>query len=145
MSPSKQRVLIKKGNSSINFASCIVDHIISYSLQASINHVPPLPASLNIIYNITPDRGEAAYQAYRLVVIINQLSLNCSFPLRPLQTQNITTNSIIFNKMPVPFPYAGYSEDIVRRVRVLFGGKFVVDAKKPKLLYVNTEPCMCTV
>lgn len=38
--------------------------------------------------------------------------------------------------MAPPFPYAGYSEDVVRRVRVLFGGKFVVDAQKPKLVYV---------
>jgi hypothetical protein len=38
--------------------------------------------------------------------------------------------------MPVPFPPAGYSEDIVRRVRVLFNGEYVVDAQAPKLVYV---------
>ncbi|KAL1964925.1 hypothetical protein VTN77DRAFT_6278 [Rasamsonia byssochlamydoides] len=37
--------------------------------------------------------------------------------------------------MPLPFPHAGYSEDVVRRVRVLFGGKFVVDAQRPKLVW----------
>lgn len=39
-----------------------------------------------------------------------------------------------------PFPYAGYSEDVDKRVRVLFNGKFVVDAKKAKLVYVEMEP-----
>ncbi|KAJ9370668.1 hypothetical protein DTO282E5_4644 [Paecilomyces variotii] len=34
-----------------------------------------------------------------------------------------------------PFPYAGYSEDVDKRVRVLFNGKFVVDAKKAKLVW----------
>ncbi|KZV65971.1 DUF427-domain-containing protein [Peniophora sp. CONT] len=34
-----------------------------------------------------------------------------------------------------PFPPAGYSEDVVRRVRVLFGGKYVADAPKPKLVW----------
>ncbi|GAD96345.1 conserved hypothetical protein [Paecilomyces variotii No. 5] len=34
-----------------------------------------------------------------------------------------------------PFPYAGYSEDVDKRVRVLFNGKFVVDAKKPRLVW----------
>jgi hypothetical protein len=38
--------------------------------------------------------------------------------------------------MVPPFPYAGYSEDVTRRVRVLFGGKFVINAQKPKLVYV---------
>ncbi|VDB94348.1 unnamed protein product [Peniophora sp. CBMAI 1063] len=33
------------------------------------------------------------------------------------------------------FPPAGYSEDIVRRVRVLFGGKYVADAPRPKLVW----------
>lgn len=39
-----------------------------------------------------------------------------------------------------PFPYAGYSEDVDKRVRALFNGKFVVDAKKAKLVYVEMEP-----
>ncbi|KKA22165.1 hypothetical protein T310_3802 [Rasamsonia emersonii CBS 393.64] len=44
--------------------------------------------------------------------------------------------------MAPPFPYAGYSEDVVRRVRVLFGGKFVVDAQKPKLVWEHPYfPC----
>ncbi|QKX60400.1 uncharacterized protein TRUGW13939_07545 [Talaromyces rugulosus] len=37
--------------------------------------------------------------------------------------------------MPPPFPPAGYSEDIVRRVRIVFNGQYVVDAKKPKLVW----------
>jgi len=37
--------------------------------------------------------------------------------------------------MAPPFPYKGYSEDIFRRVRVLFGGQFVADAQTPKLWY----------
>jgi len=37
--------------------------------------------------------------------------------------------------MAPPFPYAGYSEDICRRVRVLFNGQFVVDVQKPKLVW----------
>ncbi|KAH8691634.1 hypothetical protein BGW36DRAFT_465338 [Talaromyces proteolyticus] len=37
--------------------------------------------------------------------------------------------------MPPPFPAAGYSEDIIRRVRVVFNGKYVADAKKPKLVW----------
>lgn len=40
--------------------------------------------------------------------------------------------------MPVPFPPAGYSEDVVRRVRAMFNGKFVVDADVPKLVYVDS-------
>ncbi|KAJ5621056.1 hypothetical protein N7510_005040 [Penicillium lagena] len=36
---------------------------------------------------------------------------------------------------PPPFPPAGYFEDIVRRVRVLFNGQYVVDAPKPKLVW----------
>ncbi|KAF7594769.1 hypothetical protein BBP40_008476 [Aspergillus hancockii] len=36
---------------------------------------------------------------------------------------------------PPPFPYAGYSEDIIRRVRVLFNGQYVVDAPQPKLVW----------
>lgn len=37
--------------------------------------------------------------------------------------------------MPVPFPPAGYSEDVWRRVRVFFNGQFVVDANVPKLVW----------
>ncbi|PCG92160.1 Protein of unknown function DUF427 [Penicillium occitanis (nom. inval.)] len=37
--------------------------------------------------------------------------------------------------MPVPFPPAGYSEDVWRRVRLLFNGQFVVDANVPKLVW----------
>lgn len=37
--------------------------------------------------------------------------------------------------MPVPFPPAGYSEDVVRRVRAVFNGKIVVDAEVPKLVW----------
>lgn len=48
--------------------------------------------------------------------------------------------------MPPPFPPQGYSEDIVRRVRVLFNGEYVVDAPVPKLVYVFfpglTVPCV---
>jgi len=37
--------------------------------------------------------------------------------------------------MPVPFPHAGYTEDAQRRVRVLFGGQYVVDTRKAKLVW----------
>jgi uncharacterized protein (DUF427 family) len=37
--------------------------------------------------------------------------------------------------MAVPFPHAGYHEDVWRRVRVLLNGQFVVDAKVPKLVW----------
>jgi len=37
--------------------------------------------------------------------------------------------------MPLPFPHAGYSEDVPLRVRVLFNGKFVADAPQPKLFW----------
>ena len=36
--------------------------------------------------------------------------------------------------MPIPFPHHGYLEDAQRRVRVLFGGHFVVDTRKAKLV-----------
>ncbi|KAI0033895.1 hypothetical protein K488DRAFT_77618 [Vararia minispora EC-137] len=35
----------------------------------------------------------------------------------------------------IPFPHTGYSEDIFRRVRVLFGGQFVANAETPKLAW----------
>ncbi|KAI0032122.1 hypothetical protein K488DRAFT_78655 [Vararia minispora EC-137] len=37
--------------------------------------------------------------------------------------------------MAPPFPYAGYSEDVFKRVRVLFGQHFVADAQTPKLVW----------
>ncbi|VDB94347.1 unnamed protein product [Peniophora sp. CBMAI 1063] len=37
-----------------------------------------------------------------------------------------------------PFPPPGYSEDVFRRVRVLFGGKYVADAPQPKLVWENS-------
>ncbi|PLB53449.1 DUF427-domain-containing protein [Aspergillus steynii IBT 23096] len=37
--------------------------------------------------------------------------------------------------MPPPFPPPGYSEDIVRRVRVVFNGQYVVDSPEPKLVW----------
>lgn len=48
--------------------------------------------------------------------------------------------------MSLPFPHQGYSEDIVRRVRVLFNGEYIVDASVPKMVYVFspglTVPCV---
>ncbi|KAI0303717.1 hypothetical protein B0F90DRAFT_1809436 [Multifurca ochricompacta] len=37
--------------------------------------------------------------------------------------------------MPVPFPHAGYSEDAQRHVRVLFGGEYIIDTHKAKLVW----------
>ncbi|KZV61645.1 DUF427-domain-containing protein [Peniophora sp. CONT] len=37
-----------------------------------------------------------------------------------------------------PFPPAGYSEDVFRRVRVLFGGQYVADAPQPKLVWEHS-------
>ncbi|KAL4889901.1 hypothetical protein BDV59DRAFT_102501 [Aspergillus ambiguus] len=37
--------------------------------------------------------------------------------------------------MPLPFPPAGYSEDVSRRVRVLFAGHFIVDVPSAKLVW----------
>jgi len=39
--------------------------------------------------------------------------------------------------MPLPFPHTGYVEDAQRRVRVLFGGQYVVDTRKAKLVWEN--------
>jgi len=36
--------------------------------------------------------------------------------------------------MPLPFPHPGYVEDAQRRVRVLFGGQYIVDTHKAKLV-----------
>ncbi|KAI0058683.1 DUF427-domain-containing protein [Artomyces pyxidatus] len=40
--------------------------------------------------------------------------------------------------MTVPFPPAGYSEDATRRVRVLFGGEYIVDTRKAKLVWEHS-------
>ncbi|KAG2416543.1 hypothetical protein HFD88_007758 [Aspergillus terreus] len=37
--------------------------------------------------------------------------------------------------MSIPFPYAGYSEDVARRVRVVFNGDIIVDSHTPKLVW----------
>jgi len=37
--------------------------------------------------------------------------------------------------MPLPFPHTGYVEDAQRRVRVLFGGQYIVDTHKAKLVW----------
>ncbi|KAH9994784.1 DUF427-domain-containing protein [Russula vinacea] len=37
--------------------------------------------------------------------------------------------------MSIPFPHAGYFEDAQRRVRVLFGGQYIVDTRKAKLVW----------
>jgi uncharacterized protein (DUF427 family) len=39
--------------------------------------------------------------------------------------------------MTVPFPHPGYTEDTPRRVRVLFGGQYIVDTQKAKLVWEN--------
>ena len=36
--------------------------------------------------------------------------------------------------MPPPFPHTGYVEDVQRRVRVLFGGQYIVDTNKAKFV-----------
>ncbi|EED20774.1 conserved hypothetical protein [Talaromyces stipitatus ATCC 10500] len=40
--------------------------------------------------------------------------------------------------MPVPFPPAGHSEDVWRRVRAIFNGQMVVDANVPKLVWEHS-------
>ncbi|KAH9987315.1 DUF427-domain-containing protein [Russula compacta] len=37
--------------------------------------------------------------------------------------------------MSLPFPHVGYTEDAQRRVRVLFGGQYIVDTHKAKLVW----------
>ncbi|KAI0264377.1 hypothetical protein BC834DRAFT_882795 [Gloeopeniophorella convolvens] len=42
------------------------------------------------------------------------------------------------HKMPIPFPPAGYTENAQRRVRVLFGGEYIVDTRKAKLVWEHS-------
>lgn len=69
---------------------------------------------------------------------INNLTKNQIFIDQTTRTDKFRTSpaedSATRIKMPIPFPPAGYSEDVWRRVRVLFNGQFVVDAKTPKLV-----------
>ncbi|KAI0043809.1 DUF427-domain-containing protein [Auriscalpium vulgare] len=37
--------------------------------------------------------------------------------------------------MSVPFPSAGYTEDTIKRIRVLFGGEYIVDTRNSKLVW----------
>jgi len=37
----------------------------------------------------------------------------------------------------IPFPPAGYSEDVFKRVRVAFNGHFIADAQTPKFVYAS--------
>ena len=53
---------------------------------------------------------------------------------------NSTTNFQLSNLATIAmtnpaFPPVGYSEDIARRVRVLYGGQYVADAEQPKLVW----------
>ena len=113
------------------------DTILKYSEGAAITlrrASPVLRADhsqhINCEYLSTSGIREALYRPSRGVMLRALTNL--------LSPSRIVFRSISrIHTMPnPPFPPAGYSEDVFRRVRVLFGGKYVADAPEPKLVYV---------